>query len=547
MEPDELPTLKGIGGDAYTVAGSNGRLGAGSLSLQGAMGKPLDGLAWRIQGTLKDAGNFSTPGYYLTNTGLREYDYSLNLGYKRNGFVFGAYYSSYYTKVGVYYGAESGNLLELLSKFNQADPGLPSYFSYDIGRPYQTVQHDLLKLSASRTLGNGGKLSLVYGLQNDIRQEFDVLTTTNPAAAASPQLRFQLITDNLDLVYTSPKSNSGYSATIGLAGQTSGNVFEGTRPLIPNYRDYNLGCFAVGQLEKGKFLFEAGLRGDYRWLRVYELAPSTLDLYNVTYQYTNPTVTIGANYRCSSNLSASLNFGTDFRSPSINEMYINGVHFSDASFQVGDSSLKSEKSSNTGLSIKYNSGKVIATLSGYYNAINNFIYDKPALQYRVLPSGAFPEFDYTQADVAIYGTDFTLSYGFLPNFSYLSNETIIRGYNQTISNWLVSMPADRFVNGLEFHLPHIRGITAPYIQVENVSVLKQTRVPPNSDYVPPPSGHSIFNAEAGFDLIGNKNKATINFSVHNFTNTAYREYLDHFRYYADELGINYALKIKYSF
>lgn len=546
VNPDEMPVKPGISGDVYLVGASNGRMGAASAMLQGTFDKKLNGLSWRVQGTLKDAGNFHTPRYYLTNSGLREGDFSANLDYKHNGFDLNVYFSEYNTKVGVFFGAESGNLKELEQKFAMSTPGIPSYFSYSIDRPYQSVLHQLLKATSAYTFHDKGKLELTFGRQNDIRQEYDELTTTNPAAANSPQLRFQLITHTLDLIYTRSSPN-GFSESIGISGRTSGNTFEGVRSLIPNYRDYNAGAFAIERYNTGSFTFEAGLRYDYRWLRVYERNQNTLQLYNVTYQYSNATGTVGATYRYNSHLSASFNVGTAWRAPSINEMYIYGEHFSDASFEVGDSDLKSERSVNTGLSVNYKSDRLRAVVDVYYNKISNYIYDKPALKYRVLPAGTFPEFDYTQANVDIRGVDASIEYDVLQRLTFLSKTTIVRGYNNSINDWLISMPCDRFQNGFEYHLSDVGKCRQPYLSIENVSVAKQTRVPPNSDYVPTPAAYSLFNANAGCLLSLGRNTISVTFSVDNITNIAYRDYLDHFRYYADELGINYILRLKYSF
>jgi len=165
LSPDDMPTQKGITGDVYLIGATNGQMGAFSGLLQGAFDKKLKGLSWRLQGTLKDAGNFHTPRYYLTNSGLKEGDFSANLDYKWKKMDFNVYYSQYYTKVGIFFGAESGSLTELQKKFAMSTPGIPSYFSYSIDRPYQTVEHQLLKASTSYQFLNKGKLELMSLLQ----------------------------------------------------------------------------------------------------------------------------------------------------------------------------------------------------------------------------------------------------------------------------------------------------------------------------------------------------------------------------------------------
>lgn len=548
LSPDALPEKKGINGEVNLVAATNGRMGAVSASLQGAFDKKLSGLSWRVQGTVKDAGNFSTPHYYLVNTGLQEGDFSANVGYKKKGFDFNLYYSQYNTKVGIFAGAESGNLNELLSKFEAARPATPSYFSYNIDRSYQVINHDLLKLSGAYTFHNKGKLELTFGRQTDKRKEYDsdLPYSTNPEVLSMPQLSFQLITHTLDLIYTQPESH-GFSGSFGITGNTQGNVFRGIRYLIPNFRSYDGGAFAIQRYNTGRFTFEAGVRYDYRWLRVYQRNSTSLDLYNSTFNYNNVTGTIGSTYHLNDHFSATLNTGTAWRAPSINELYINGVHFSDASYQIGDSSLGSERAVNTGLSLMYTSDKLRVTADLYYNNIWNYIYEKPLLQPITTIGGTYPAFVFTQDNVTIKGLDLDLQYDFLPRFTFQSKTTIVRGYNNSIHDYLVYMPADRFENGVEYHLPAIGSFKEPYISFENVSVLKQTRVPPNADYVPPPAGYSLFNAHLGF-VTSLKNKPlNIDFSIDNLTNVAYRDYLNHFRYYADELGINCTLRLKYTF
>jgi iron complex outermembrane receptor protein len=546
LSPEDLPTMPGISGDVYLVGASNGQMGAFSGLLQGAFDKKLKGLSWRVQGTLKDAGNFHTPHYYLLNTGLREGDFSANLCYKVKRFDFDLYYSQFNTEVGIYLGAENNSIPDIQKNF--LNHTFPSSFTYNITRSYQTVFHELLRAKATYDLNGKGKIEVTAGRQNDVRKEYDADVPNTPAINqyTIPQLTFQLITHTVDAIYTQQARN-GFSGNMGVTGATSGDIQGGIRYLLPNFRSYSGGAFAIERYSKGKFTFEAGLRYDYRWMRVYERVATTQAIYNETYQYSNVSGTVGSTYHYNEHLSASLNTGTAWRAPSINEMYINGIHFSNASYEVGDSSLKSERALNFGLSVNYTSDKLRATVDAYYNSINNYIFEYPTLKYRVLSTGTFPEFDFTQADAIIKGVDAQLQYDFLPRFTFQSKTTIVRGYNETIHNWLFYMPADRFDNGVEFHLPAIGKLQQPYIAVSNLSVLKQTRVPPNSDFVAPPAGYSIFNVNAGFTVPVKKNSLAVNFAVNNVTNVAYRDYLNNFRYFVDDLGINYILRLKYSF
>lgn len=548
LEPDDLPTEKSLNGNIYAIAASNGHAGTVSGTLQGAFDKKLEGLSWRVQGTLKEAGNFYTPNYYLINTGLKEGDFSGNVTYKWKHVNFNLYYSQYNTETGIFAGAESSSPKDLAEKIASSRPLVPSYFSYDINRSYQTVAHDLLKASVNYKFANNSKLDLIFGRQKDLRQEYDagLPYTTNLDLLNKPQLSFKLVTHSLDLIYTSAIKN-GFSGSVGITGNTSGNVFGGIRYLIPNFRDYNAGAFAIERYNYKKFTFEGGLRYDYRWLRVYQRNPTTLALYNTTYSYQNVTGTIGATYRYNAHLNFTGNIGTAWRAPSINEMYINGEHFSSASYEVGDSTLKSERSVNTSLSVNYTGNKFRLIADMYYNKIGNYIYSQPQMRSVTLVSGTYPLFQYTQNNVNIKGIDLSMQYDLTSHLSIQSKTTIVLGYNESIHDYLIYMPANRFENGVTYQFHKIWKLNEPYLTVEHLTISKQDRVPPNVDFAPPPAGYTLINVNAGFTAPFFHHLLTVNIGVTNIGNTAYRDYLNHFRYYADDLGSNYVLRLKYSF
>src|SRR5687768_4997920 len=79
VNPAPLPEKAGLGGTFNTIFQSNGRSGTVSGMLEGGV-KKVDGLGWRVQGTAKKTGDFHTPDYVLTNTGIRELDFSTAVG-----------------------------------------------------------------------------------------------------------------------------------------------------------------------------------------------------------------------------------------------------------------------------------------------------------------------------------------------------------------------------------------------------------------------------------------------------------------------------------
>jgi iron complex outermembrane receptor protein len=123
VNPKPLPTDTGtMDGEANAVGMTNSRLGAFSTMLEGAFGKKLAGLSYRIQGTYKRAGNTSTPDYILGNTGLSENDFSATLQYHHKNYGLEAYYSDFDTKLGIEYDTEVGSITDLQMRIAERRP-----------------------------------------------------------------------------------------------------------------------------------------------------------------------------------------------------------------------------------------------------------------------------------------------------------------------------------------------------------------------------------------------------------------------------------------
>ena len=551
VEPSTLAPQKPLQGEASLVSGSNGRLGALSGMLEGRIDTGwFKGFNWRAQGTLKEAGNFRTARYYLANTGIREGDFSLTTNYASRNNRFGAevYYSQFHNKIGIFAGSHVGNVSDLYAAFARSKPITPSYFTYLIARTYQQITHKLLKLDAHYLLKNGDRIEAQFADQRNRRDEYDVDLpySTDPAILAMPQISFRIKTQSLDLIYHRAARNH-VTADYGISGGTQGNVFNGIRYLVPNFRNYSGGVFGIERYAKGPWMVEAGLRYDYRWLRVYRINNTNLATYHNIATWSNVTGTVGASYRVNERLSFTANVGSAWRPPSVNELYIDGIHLSAASYEKGDSSLKSERSYNLTFSGKYEAPGFYAELVAYYNRINDFIYAKPSLTPITLISGTYPLFNYTQANVTLKGFDLDIHYDILRRLRFESKTSVVRGWNRSINDWLIFMPADRFDNSLRYDFGTWGRTRGWYLSGGLLGVVRQTRVPPNSDYVPPPDGYVLVNANAGFECPWGRKTVHIELAGTNLANRPYRDYLNRFRYYADDLGINLVLRGRINF
>ncbi len=557
VEPADMPKLKSLGGEMNLVGMDNNRLYAGSGILQGAFDKKLTGLSFRIQGTYRQAGNIETPHYILDNTGLLEKNYSGELSYEKGHNGMSIYYSQFYTQLGIFTYSEASNGAQLLQLFSQPEPtNFPlSYYLkngfYTINRGYQLVNHDLLKVNAFTKYSRLGKLSATFARQTDARQEYDldVPYSVNGSLDNAPQNNFDLTTHTGELIW---EHNSWHniSGSVGASFFTMGNVYTGLTygPLIPNFRNYSGGLYIIEKWNlMNKLTIEGGLRYDYQWQREYLLNLNTLIEFTPTQQYESPIATIGAIYRFTPKISLNANIGNGWRAPSVYELYAFGIHGATQTFEVGDSTLKVEKSTNFTTSVHYAGEKIEGEVGVYANVIDNYIYLKPTLTYRQTIDGYYPQFDFTQTNALFKGADLDVKYHITKQLTYEPKITLVFANDLTNHSYLILIPPQRIKNTLEYRWAKLGKLKNAFASISNLIVPRQTRVPPNSDFVSPPKGYTIFSAAVGCTIKYKKQDITISLQGSNLLNTVYRDYMDFFRYYADEPGRSIQLKIRIPF
>ena len=316
--------------------------------------------------------------------------------------------------------------------------------------------------------------------------------------------------------------------------------------LIPNYLSYSGGVFAIERYVRLRWELEAGVRYDYKWLRTYRRRSGVFSQQDHTWQ--NPSLSIGGLYRISPHLSANINFGVAWRPPQVNELYTDGLHHGSAAIEVGDPDLVSETAFNLIGSLKYkNHERFSGEVSLYHNYIRNFIYLVPQQPPTLTIRGAFPTFHYKQVDARLVGTDVSASYSPVDGFFISGRASILRATNLTEDDYLVLMPADRFQGSLTYEFHDGKRIVKPYIKGTVAYTRRQNRAPADEDYTAPPPAYTLLGLAGGLQVPVSKGNFGFGLTVDNLANTRYRNYLNRFRYYADEMGRNVQLRIQYEF
>ncbi len=564
VESNDLAVKDSVLTEVNQVYFTNGRQFVTSLIAEGGTGKKSP-LLWRVQGTFKKGGNVSAPDYHLANTGLEERNFSVTAGYHKNSFKSELFFSQFNTKIGIFSGSHIGNVTDLLTAIQRERPMeayTPEKFSYAIDRPYQDIQHNLAKLKLVQKTGEGRNISLTLGRQYNFRSEIDVLRGDRNLAQI-----FKITSYTYELVYDHKPLGRirGYAGSNGMLQR---NISTGTLTapqrttvIIPNFNNTTFGVFLIERLVRKYSEWEAGIRFDHRNLHVYYLDRTSKALTTPVVTNTNVSGTLGFNRKFSHGLDLNINLASTFRGASVNELYSDGVHHGSASYELGDPSLRPETAYNSSFTLKFNSGKFDAELHGYFNYIRNYIFISPTGRPVLTIRGAFPEFRYTQTDATFNGLDVKAGYGLLPGLYLSSKLSFLLADDRVNQQPLIFIPANRIDNNLRV-LPGLKWLDE--VSLNYLFVARQNRVPSKvifkdidpseivfsdfgGDFAAAPPAYHLLNLSFKKELPLFRERLQASIEIKNLLNTSYRDYLNRFRYFTDEMGRNFVIRGTYRF
>jgi len=579
VNPPALPEKSGLGGSLNTVFQSNGRSGTFSGMLQGGI-KNVNGWGWRVQGTAKRTGDFHTPNYMLTNTGVKELNFSVATGYHSEHKGFEVFFSHFKTQLGILRGTSIANLKDLEAAMERLIPEGTLDFRYTINEPRQQVSHNLLKLNG-HIHSVLGEWQLQYGFQNNNRSEYDIRIGSN---SNIPAIDLQLNTHTVEVEVETSKSEKR-TLCLGITGmfQENNNIYGTQRiPFIPDFNNLSAGVFGISKFFFKNLTIDAGLRYDYRYYNIsgYDFSNS---LYKTNLRFHNASATLGGTLQLKNNQTFSMNISSAWRPPHVAELYSLGTHQSAASIEYG---LLLNDSTNEVMDIEdvsFNIEQAVKWVSSYQrewqnfrldvtayaNYIFNYIYLKPTGVTSNI-RGTYPYFRYTQTDALFIGADLAGIWHINSHWKVNPKVTLLRASDEKNNDYLVYIPANRYEVGLRYESPKLLNFKNFFVESKIKITDTQHRAPrtitvqefnqaleqsadplggssANFDFMDASASYWLWNMAVGISVNAAKTKYDFRLASENTLNTTYREYTNRFRYYADDLGANILFSIKCTF
>ena len=557
-----------VGGTASTQYYTNNNERAGSVDLRVAQGN----VGWRVGAERRVAGNFHTPDastFSETQKGGTFGDPRYTGEVPFTGFE----QWSAYGQVGMQgdfgtlqlYGDYWQNAQNLLLP----DGGTPGQTPFPAAGLGQNLEHSNVAVKGN-LIADGFVFKPRLSWQRSVRQAApptgDVtLSTIREQGGLGGfdyplDLKTDIYTARLEVAHPEIGPMSG---TIGAEVQNQDADTRGPAELQPTAQTWNTGVFFFEDVDLNPVTLSFGGRLDVRTVDAVE-NERTDDPDDLENTYTTLSGAVGASYAFGDGFALATNLSSGFRAPSIFELYASGVHGGVAAFQVGSPDLEPERSYSADLSLRVRRDRITAEVTGYVNAISNYIYLENTGDTN--EGTGLPVFAADQTDALIPGVEATVEASLVPWLQVGGSTALLDGEgdglggtagedgalpllpSNTLSGFVRWVPADteRLRNShVEVSLRHAfdkdaAGRFEPFSQFDGA--------------FGPPFGtastqaYNVVNVEASTTLaLGLGAPVTRTVGVENLLDETYRDFLDTYKGYALSPGRDVQLSLSTSF
>lgn len=556
---------------------SNGR--GGTLSTSIHKGNTKD-WSWNALATYKYFGDRTSPNYVLSNTGNREINFTGNVTFTGKKYDISAFYSLYNATVGILSASHLGSANDLFNSIENLIPSKIFDFTNNINNPKQQVQHHIAKFNYNRFFNESSTFSVQYAFQLNDRLEFDVRRGNfNTKAALDLQLQTHTINVDYKKEYHDWNLKSGF---VGSFQNNYANPATGVRPLIPSYNKVDAGMYGIASHNFAETLtFDTGIRYDFSTIQATKFyLKSRWDERNYSPEFDEFKVGENGNQWLTKpqfsfhNLSASVGIHKEFlqqwdlflnlslatRNPNPSELFSDGLHHSTAVIELGDLKLQKERSYKAAATLQKKWDSFSISVNPFINSISNYIFLTPT-EFETTIRGVFPVWEYQQTNALMTGLDFETHWKVNQHWQHQFSLAYVNGKDISANEALIDIPPLSINNKIQFAKKEWNNLL---LELKSEIVTRQNRFPDTNfktniivnqelvevevDISTPPKGYQLLHFYSEMKLnTFKKASTTLAFSVQNIFNTAYRDYLNRQRFFADEMGRNLQLQLKINY
>ncbi len=489
---------------------------------------------------------------YVFNSGYKENSGTAIIGINKSWGYSHLHLSMYNMKPGIVEGERdsiSGRFIKPVILGSNEAGYVPAtnndFLSYNATIPYQEISHYKAVINNSFIMGNS-TLKATLGWQQNRRKEFgDILSPDQYG------LYFYLNTINYDLRLILPDYN-GLNISFGVNGMQQNSRNKGTEFLVPAYKLFDAGIFAIARKSYDKFEISGGLRYDLRFEKGEDLfldangIPTENPLDNSIHRfaafnatYSGFSGSLGATYQFSEKLFTKVNISRGYRAPNIGEIGSNGVHEGTLRYESGDPALKPENSLQLDYALGFNSEHISAGLDLFSNNIQNYIYLHKAESISGGDSirDGYSVFKFTSGNAILNGGELTIDIHphpldwlhFENSFSYVNS--VLKNQPDS-SKYLPLTPPAKLSSEIKAISGHLgKHLANAFIKFGLEYYFRQNRFYSANATETATPGYTLLNAGIGADIIkGNKTLFSLYASADNLLDVSYQSHLSRLKY-----------------
>lgn len=417
--------------------------------------------------------------------------------------------------------------------------------SYDKMIPYQDIRHFKV-VSNNSIIINGGTLKVTAGFQRNSRREFEDILHPDEY-----ELGFLLNSIHFEAKYILPEIKK-WNVTFGVSGMNQESQNEGEEFLIPEYRLFDIGGFALFRRTFNKTDISGGIRLDNRSLSSEGLflnaegepvSPAAVDAtakFNSSdLSFTGFSASLGVAHQFTDKAYGKFNLSRGFRAPNIAELKSNGEHEGTIRYEYGNPNFNAETSYQADMVFGVNTDHVLIEMDLFANHIDNFVYLRRLQNVAGTDSivdgmGAF-QFDAGTAnqqggeimtDIHPHPLDWL---HIMNSFSYVRS---VQPDRPDSMRFLPFTPPARYTGEIRLDKKKItNNLRNGFVKFGVDHFFDQNNVFSAFETETATPGYTLLNASFGFDLV-NRKKTMMHFifTVNNLTDEAFQNHLSRLKY-----------------
>jgi iron complex outermembrane receptor protein len=150
---------------------------------------------------------------------------------------------------------------------------------------------------------------------------------------------------------------------------------DGDEQYLPPVQNQSLGLFSVQHFHRGALRLEAG--GRFERTDLSAGASAVVGNPDLKRSFSTFSASLGGSYEVAGRWRVGVNLARSVRAPSAEELFANGPHAGNASFELGDPALSPEKSVGFEATVNHTGGGFNLSATVYGSHFSNFLYQAP--------------------------------------------------------------------------------------------------------------------------------------------------------------------------